>query len=341
MILADFCNRPNSTSTRATARLPRRRALRSTLDAGGGSFDAVPPASIALSTLSSRAARRGAPHRRGASLWRRYQPLAALEARSLTPPVPKPRRAGWVRAGCSVPSSNSTSRPARGAFHRQVLPAPACAGQGTRHHFSGPMATELASDATPSALSLRRLNCAGIQGSSPRSPAAGAACRFLQSSRFSSTTAVRPSTPRTVKGVAPLGRSCGQPCTSRCKAGRAVSGQGPPRVETLASAPSGDDSPRGFAPIRSARTPPVANSRLRRSKNSDARKGTSSRESATGRRAGRRPDKGGCFCPPATGDVSCIPEVPSIDRQPGGRHNTPQAVSNLWTTSCGAFGISA
>jgi hypothetical protein len=124
----------------------------------------------------------------------------------------------------------------------------------------------------------------GIQGSSPRNPAAGAACQFLQSLRFSSTTAVRPSTPHTAKGVAPFVRYCGQPCTSRCKAGRAVSGQGPPRVETLASAPSGDDSPRGFAPIRSARTPPVANSRLRRSKNSDARKGTSSRESTTGRR---------------------------------------------------------
>jgi hypothetical protein len=205
----------------------------------------------------------------------------------------------------------------------------------------GTMPTELASDAMPSALSLRTLICAGIQGSSPRSLAAGAACRFLQSLRFSSTTAGRSSTPRTVKGVAPFARSCGQPCTSRCKAGRAVSGQGPPRVETLASAPSCDDSPRGFAPIRSARTPPVAKSRLRRSKNSDARKGTNSRESAAGRRAGRRPDKGSCFCPPAKGDVSRIPEVPSIDRQPGGRHNNPQAVSNLWTTSCGAFDISA
>lgn len=45
-----------STSTRATARLPRRRVLRSTFGAGGGPFDAVPPASIAHSTLSSRAA---------------------------------------------------------------------------------------------------------------------------------------------------------------------------------------------------------------------------------------------------------------------------------------------
>ena len=232
----------------------------------------MPPASIALSTLSSRAAWRGAPHRRGASLWRRYQPLAALESRSLTPPVPKPRRAGWVRA--VAPCLRQSARHVRpeAPFIDRCSPRLLARGREPATIPGRPMPTELASDATPSTLSRRTLICAGIQGSSPRSPAAGAACRFLQSLRFSSTTAGRSSTPRTVKGVAPFARSCGQPCTSRRKAGRAVSGQGPPRVETLASAPSCDDSPRGFAPIRSARTPPVANSRLRRSKNSGHKK---------------------------------------------------------------------
>jgi hypothetical protein len=168
MILADFCNRPNSTSTRATARLPRRRALRSTLDAGGGSFDAVPPASIALSTLSSRAARRGAPHRRGASLWRRYQPLAALEARSLTPLFPT-QASRVVRA--VAPCLRQTARhdrPKAPSIDR-CSPRPLALGREPATISRGPMPTELASGAMPSALSLRRLICAGIQGSSPRS----------------------------------------------------------------------------------------------------------------------------------------------------------------------------
>jgi hypothetical protein len=127
-----------STSTGAIARFPRQKALCSTFRAGGGTFDAVHPASTAHSTLSSQAARRGAPHRRGASLWRRYQPLIALEARSLTPLVPKSGRARWVRVDCAERASSSPSRSTRGVFHQQVLPAPACAKQGTRHRFPGP-----------------------------------------------------------------------------------------------------------------------------------------------------------------------------------------------------------
>jgi len=95
----------------------------------------VPPASIAHSTLSSRAAWRGAPHREGCFAEAAFS--TARSARSPTSDAPgrrlgKPRR---VRANCTVPVSRSTLRSARSAFHQQVLPAPACAGQGARHRF--------------------------------------------------------------------------------------------------------------------------------------------------------------------------------------------------------------
>jgi hypothetical protein len=208
----------------------------------------VPPASIARSTLSSRAAWRGAPHREGC-----FAEAAFSTARSARSPTSdasrrrpgKPRR---VRADCSMPVSRSTSRSARSAFHQQVLPAPACAGQGARHRFP---------EQVPG-IGFRR--CAFLARARKAEPArtygvgrpgAGQAKRRLSTSAITAVLQhncgrIRHPAPR--QGVASLARGCRQPCTSRRKTGRAVPGQGPPKAETFASISACDDSPRSFAP---------------------------------------------------------------------------------------------
>jgi hypothetical protein len=69
-----------------------------------------------------------------------------------------------VRADCTGRASSGPSRSTRGAFHQQVLPAAACAGQETRHRFPGTNAAGPASGATPSSLARRRLSLLGFAG---------------------------------------------------------------------------------------------------------------------------------------------------------------------------------
>lgn len=65
MRLTDFCNRPPARAPDEPLDSHAGEVPCSTLGAGGDAFDAVPPASIVRSTLSSRSAWRGAPHREG------------------------------------------------------------------------------------------------------------------------------------------------------------------------------------------------------------------------------------------------------------------------------------
>ena len=170
------------------------------------------------------------PTGRGASLRRRYQPLAALEGRPLTPHVPDPDEPRRVRADCAVPLSSSTPCSTRGAFRQQVFPAPARASQETRHRCPGPGTAGSASGATPSSLARRWLVRARFRGSSPRDRPDR---RRLSTSAI--TAVLQHSCggivhPAVRKGSFLPARSYGQRCTSRCNAGRAVSGQGPPRA---------------------------------------------------------------------------------------------------------------
>jgi len=137
-----------STSTGVTARFLRRKALCSTLGAGGGSFDAAPPALAAPSTPSSRVARRGAPHREGCFADAAFSTAGSARSPTSDALLPKSEQARMVRAvRAALPSRNAPCS-VQGAFHRQVLPA-ARAGQGTRHRF-GASSRRPASGAAPS-----------------------------------------------------------------------------------------------------------------------------------------------------------------------------------------------
>lgn len=196
-----------STSTGATARFQRQKALCSTFGAGGGAFDAVPPASTAIRRSPRRLRGEERPTGRGASL------VAALStAQSARSPisdtlVPKSGQARWVRANCAARASSTPV-----AFDPRCLPstgAPCARLRRARNPppFPRAKAAGPASDATPSSLARRRLGLFGYSGLiTPFPIRPSAACQFLQPLRFSSTAVVRPSTPRTVKRVSSLAR---------------------------------------------------------------------------------------------------------------------------------------
>jgi hypothetical protein len=155
MSLTDFCNRP-------TARAPEQP-----LESCAGERLATPatPVEARLTTrLQLQPSFRRSPREShgderhtgsDASLRRCCRPLATLEARPLTPLSPS-ERARRVNANRAVLSSKTTSLSARGAFHRQVLPSPAFAAQGTRHRTRGLAAAEPASGTSPSTAFTRK-----------------------------------------------------------------------------------------------------------------------------------------------------------------------------------------
>jgi hypothetical protein len=87
--------------------------------------------------------------------------------------------------------------------------------------------------------SLERLDPRGIQGSSPQRRAGLAPpVDFCNHHGSPAQATERPTTPRIEPGAAPLRDGCGRPCTSRCKAGQAVSEPGATKDVTPSPAPS-------------------------------------------------------------------------------------------------------
>lgn len=251
------------------------------------SVDAASPASGLLSTLErGGTAKRGAPHRSGTALQRRSRPRAALEARPSDARVPTRPLSPTGRADSAVPPSRDTPLSAQGAFPRQVLPASLAR---RRTPATVPGALPPPGRLLAPRRSLLSLGRAGPAASSEaHHPGAGQvrrSCRLLQSPRFSSTTTDRPTTPRHAWSRLP-GR-CGQPCAgmTRCTTGQAVSEPGATEDANIpASASPRDRSLGSFAPTRSARTPPVTGSCLRRPESRAQVAGTNPHETAGERR---------------------------------------------------------
>lgn len=110
---------------------------------------------------------------------------------------------------------------------------------------------------------LRRDKARPAAGSRVHHPGPGrpdAACRLLQSPRFSSTTTEPdPLTLHAPQRVTPLrGAAAGSLALARERRPSCLEIQGPAWSYEHASAPPYDDSPESFAPNRSARTPHVA-----------------------------------------------------------------------------------
>lgn len=129
MPLTDLCNRPAGRAP-VHRSIPASRTPRGALDAGGGSFDAEPPASGGAPDAPSRTKREGgAPHRSGAALRRRSRPHTALEAQPSDAPCP-------VRAGKPKRRGPISPYPRQGARRNQpeapsidICPCAACASQ--------------------------------------------------------------------------------------------------------------------------------------------------------------------------------------------------------------------
>jgi hypothetical protein len=217
-----------------------------------------------------------------------------------------------------VAPSRDTVLSARGAFPRQVRSAPLARRRtpATVPWALPPPGRLLAP--RRSLLSLGRgWARRAVRGLRPGAGQVRRSCRLLQSPRFSSTTADRPTTPRHARSR-PLGvlRAAVRWGRQRARPAELSQGQGPPRTRTSPPAPPRAIA-RGRALPRSDR-PGHLLSRVR---------------ACVGRRAGRRwqgripakppasdakrrSHKGCCRSPSAKRGVSCAPEVPSIDGRP-------------------------
>lgn len=189
----------------------------------------------------------GAPHRSSAALRRRSRPRTTLEAQPSDASCPaftaedrcrpRPRQEACRR------------RPEAPSIDRCPLRCSRIAGNPPPFH--GFAAVGSASNASPffsagresafavSFPSLERLGPRGHPGLIALAPGrSGAACRLLQSLRFSSTDHGATDHPAHRAGSYPCAMGCGQPCTSRCTAGQAVSEPGATKDITPLPAPS-------------------------------------------------------------------------------------------------------
>jgi hypothetical protein len=159
------------------------------------------------------------------------------------------------------------------------------------------------------------------------------ACRLLQPPRLSSTATDRPTTPRTEPGLRPCTVDAGGPCTSRCRAGQAVSEPGATSGLRPRQLLPRDRSLGSFAPTRSARAPPVADSRLRRPEKPNAGD-EETRFPRIRRRPARkrRPRQGYGRGPSAKKAVAAHPRCLPSTGSPMGRPSNPQVVPSLWNT---------
>jgi hypothetical protein len=245
-------------------------------------------------------------------------------ARAPGPPPPRPRQRAPLPLRVEIRSRGpSTGRQGAvfpdPATHPERLPStgapspPARARRGGARHRPQPLSplSRLPNVCLPCLAFTRKGGTTAAGGSRPRSGWSDVACRFLQSSRFLSTTAASPrplGSPRRGKipcgtrAPAALRRSAGLAELSRCQgparsgvwgAGRRRRSEAPNFYPETWPALPGRRSAGSSTPTRSARTPPVTNSRPRRPEQPDAMsKERCSREPAGGRRTRRLPREG-------------------------------------------------
>jgi hypothetical protein len=319
---------------------PERR-LAAPLGAGGAAFDAAPPASIVRSTLSSRSAWRGAPHREGC--FAAAVLSAARSARRPTSDTPCPRP-GRAETGKSRLRRASVKQ--HDVFDSRCLP----------------------STGVPRARLRETGNPPPLPGSWDRGIGFQRHALLACAEKAGQGTIPGLITPRPARPAPPVNfcNHCGSPAQLRWdRPPRGPHREFPPCAVVWAALhlaaqrrPSGlrSGAAEGSWP---SPAPPRAMTRRGASPRADwlghllsrsracARRriraqeeGTGSRESVSGRRAGRRPHEGRRFRPSAKrGRGQHARGAFHRQAAPRGRHNNPQVVSSLWITSCGAFGI--